>query len=196
MVHTPHIDLLQEPGADLREGRGDLLRGEAGHVAVGEPGAQLALRRGPLRAAEDRRHAGGQDGQRGGVRGAAPDRAGGQARHGQGGVGADQRVSRGGLPRRDGAPPAAEAGGRSQAPRCRALVGGGQRAGADRRRAVQTLDEAGDAVHGADGGPEVEVRRATWDQFDLEAAVWVKPAETTKTANPHISPSRLLDCRM
>ena len=28
----------------------------------------------------------------------------------------------------------------------------------------------------------VEVRRATWEQFDLEAATWVRPAEATKTA--------------
>lgn len=31
-------------------------------------------------------------------------------------------------------------------------------------------------------------RRATWDQFDLEAAVWVKPAEATKTAKSHRVP--------
>ena len=35
---------------------------------------------------------------------------------------------------------------------------------------------------------QVEVRRATWDQFDLEAAVWVKPAEATKTAKSHRVP--------
>ena len=35
---------------------------------------------------------------------------------------------------------------------------------------------------------QVEVRRATWEQFDLEAAVWVKPAEATKTAKPHRVP--------
>ena len=35
---------------------------------------------------------------------------------------------------------------------------------------------------------QVEVRRATWDQFDLEGAVWVKPAEATKTAKPHRVP--------
>ena len=28
----------------------------------------------------------------------------------------------------------------------------------------------------------MEAGRATWDQFDLEATVWVKPAEATKTA--------------
>ena len=32
---------------------------------------------------------------------------------------------------------------------------------------------------------QVEVRRATRDQFDLEAAGWVKPAEATKTAKSH-----------
>ena len=35
---------------------------------------------------------------------------------------------------------------------------------------------------------QVEARRATWDQFDLEAAVWVKPAEATKTAKSHRVP--------
>ena len=35
---------------------------------------------------------------------------------------------------------------------------------------------------------QVEVRRATWEQFDLESAVWVKPAEATKTAKPHRVP--------
>ena len=35
---------------------------------------------------------------------------------------------------------------------------------------------------------QVEVRRATWDQFHLEAAVWVKPAEATKTAKSHRVP--------
>ena len=35
---------------------------------------------------------------------------------------------------------------------------------------------------------QVEVRRATWDQFDLEAAVWTKPAEATKTAKSHRVP--------
>ena len=41
-------------------------------------------------------------------------------------------------------------------------------------------DEADDAGHGADRRPGGEVQ-ATRDQFDLEAAVWVKPAEATKT---------------
>ena len=40
----------------------------------------------------------------------------------------------------------------------------------------------------ADGSPVETVRRATWDQFDLEAAVWVKPAEATKTAKSHRVP--------
>ena len=35
---------------------------------------------------------------------------------------------------------------------------------------------------------QVEVRRATWEQLDLEAAVWVKPAEATKTAKSHRVP--------
>ena len=35
---------------------------------------------------------------------------------------------------------------------------------------------------------KVEVRRAMWEQFDLEAAVWVKPAEATKTAKSHRVP--------
>ena len=34
----------------------------------------------------------------------------------------------------------------------------------------------------------VEVRRATWEQFDVEAATWVKPAEATKTAKSHRVP--------
>ena len=43
---------------------------------------------------------------------------------------------------------------------------------------------------------QVEVRRAAWDQFvDLEAAMWVKPAEATKTAKSHRVPlsSQALD---
>lgn len=35
---------------------------------------------------------------------------------------------------------------------------------------------------------QVEVRRAAWEQFDLEAAVWIKPAEATKTAKSHRVP--------
>ena len=35
---------------------------------------------------------------------------------------------------------------------------------------------------------QVEVRRATWDQFDLEAAAWVKPAESMKTGRAHRVP--------
>ena len=35
---------------------------------------------------------------------------------------------------------------------------------------------------------QVEVRRAAWEQFDLEGAVWVKPAEATKTAKSHRVP--------
>ena len=35
---------------------------------------------------------------------------------------------------------------------------------------------------------QVEVRGATWEQFDLEGAVWAKPAEATKTAKPHRVP--------
>ena len=35
---------------------------------------------------------------------------------------------------------------------------------------------------------QVEVRRAAWDQFDLESAVWVKPAESMKTGRPHRVP--------
>ena len=35
---------------------------------------------------------------------------------------------------------------------------------------------------------QVEVRRVTWDQFDLEVTTWVKPAEATKTAKPHRVP--------
>ena len=38
---------------------------------------------------------------------------------------------------------------------------------------------------------QVEVRRATWDQLDLEAAVWIKPAEATKTAKSHRVPLSL-----
>ena len=35
---------------------------------------------------------------------------------------------------------------------------------------------------------QIEVRRATWDQFDLEAAVWTKPAESMKTGKAHRVP--------
>ena len=35
---------------------------------------------------------------------------------------------------------------------------------------------------------QIEVRRATWDQFDLESAVWVKPADSMKTAKSHRVP--------
>ena len=35
---------------------------------------------------------------------------------------------------------------------------------------------------------QVEVRRATWNQFDLKAGVSVKPAENTKTAKSHRVP--------
>ena len=38
---------------------------------------------------------------------------------------------------------------------------------------------------------QVEVRRATWDQVDLESAVWVKPAESMKTGRPHRVPLSL-----
>ena len=42
---------------------------------------------------------------------------------------------------------------------------------------------------------QVEVRRATWEQFDLEGATRVEPAEATKTANSHRVPlsSQALD---
>ena len=36
----------------------------------------------------------------------------------------------------------------------------------------------------------MEVRRATWEQFDLEASTWVKPTEATKTAKSHRVPLR------
>ena len=35
---------------------------------------------------------------------------------------------------------------------------------------------------------QIEVRRATWEQFDTEAAVWVKPAESMKTGKAHRVP--------
>ena len=35
---------------------------------------------------------------------------------------------------------------------------------------------------------QIEVRRAAWEQFDLEAAVWVKPAESMKTGKAHRVP--------
>ena len=35
---------------------------------------------------------------------------------------------------------------------------------------------------------QIEVRRAAWDQFDLEAAVWIKPAESMKTGKAHRVP--------
>ena len=35
---------------------------------------------------------------------------------------------------------------------------------------------------------QVEVRRATWGQFDLDAAVWVRPGESMKTGREHRVP--------
>ena len=35
---------------------------------------------------------------------------------------------------------------------------------------------------------QIEVRRATWEQFDLDAAVWTKPAESMKSGNAHRVP--------
>ena len=35
---------------------------------------------------------------------------------------------------------------------------------------------------------QVEVRRATWEQFDLDGAVWVKPVESMKTGKAHRVP--------
>ena len=35
---------------------------------------------------------------------------------------------------------------------------------------------------------QIEARRATWDQIDLDAAVWVKPAESMKTNKAHRVP--------
>ena len=35
---------------------------------------------------------------------------------------------------------------------------------------------------------QIEVRRAMWEQFDVEAAVWVKPAESMKTGKVHRVP--------
>ena len=35
---------------------------------------------------------------------------------------------------------------------------------------------------------QIEVRRATGDQFNLESAVWVKPAESMKAGKPHRVP--------
>ena len=35
---------------------------------------------------------------------------------------------------------------------------------------------------------QIEVRRATWEQFDTETAVWMKPAETMKTGKAHRVP--------
>ena len=35
---------------------------------------------------------------------------------------------------------------------------------------------------------QIEVRRATWEQFDLEAAVWTKPTESMKTGKAHRVP--------
>ncbi len=35
---------------------------------------------------------------------------------------------------------------------------------------------------------QIEVRRAAWEQFDLGAAVWVKPAESMKTGKAHRVP--------
>ncbi len=67
-------------------------------------------------------------------------------------AGADQRVPLGGLARGDGAPQPAEAGGGTEAPRRAALLGRGRGAGKDRRHQLRALDEAGDPLHGADGG--------------------------------------------
>ena len=38
---------------------------------------------------------------------------------------------------------------------------------------------------------QIEVRRATWDQLDMEAAVWVKPAASMKAGKPHRVPLSL-----
>ena len=38
------------------------------------------------------------------------------------------------------------------------------------------------------GARRMEVLAATWDQFDLEAGVWTKPAATTKTRRLHRVP--------
>ena len=35
---------------------------------------------------------------------------------------------------------------------------------------------------------QIEVRRAAWEQFDIQAAVWVKPAESMKTGKAHRVP--------
>ena len=43
-------------------------------------------------------------------------------------------------------------------------------------------------VGGRRASRQVEMRRATWEQFDPEATVWVKPAQATKTAKPHRVP--------
>ena len=76
----------------------------------------------------------------------------GRGDRGGAGLGADQRVPVGGFPCGDGAPEPAEAGGGTDAPRRPALLGGGRGAGEDRRHPLRALDEAGDPLHGADGG--------------------------------------------
>ena len=64
----------------------------------------------------------------------------------------------------------------------------GRRAGPDLRGQLCAFDEAGDPVHSLKAARQVEVRRAAWDQFDLKAAVCVKPAENTRNANSNRVP--------
>ena len=53
---------------------------------------------------------------------------------------------------------------------------------------MPALDDAGDPVHGADGVASGEGQGSTWDQFDVEAANWVKPAEAMKIDRAHRVP--------
>ena len=174
-----------------------MLRGEAGDLADKEPGAQLAGGGGQARTPETRRHAGGPSGDGRGVRNAAPGGAFWQARdgedgglrdHGGAGVGADQRV------RAEGSPvetvrrslPKRVAGPRHHDALHWSEVGDAL-AKTDATNCAPST-KRGDPVHGADGGRQIEVRRATWEQFDLEVAVWVKPAESMKTGKAHRVP--------
>ena len=51
--------------------------------------------------------------------------------------------------------------------------------------AVCALTKWGMRLAALTAAPQVEMRPGSWEQFDLEATVWVKPAEATGTAKSH-----------